>query len=850
VPFSATRDLWLVLKARDEGSRAMRSFSRDIRMVGDNVRMANLQASRSALINTMATQRLSGASQQQLLVTQGRIQATDQEIGQMRVARAAMEEQRVSAQKLGTALQGASSIMTTLGTAAVAVGVFGVMGLNSLVKAAVDYEKQSAMTVTQVDKFATSLKDVEDIGLRVAKAIGVPFQEIQPALYDIFSSMEIGAKDAEAVLTTFARAAVAGQTDISAVSRATIGILNAFQLPLTDLNHLMDVQFQLVKEGIGTYEEWTQRIGLVTPSAARFGQTVEMMAAALAASTRMGISAARSGTAVARAMDAMSNPVAVQNLQDLGVAATDAEGNFRPMIDILKDFRAKLEGLPEEEKIKKILDVFKGAGGTIEARRFLQNMLILPGNLETFQTIFETMSTESGSFEQAYATMADTTAVKTELMKNQWQTVKIAMGQYLQPAFEKIIGFLTRIFQWFNNLTPEQQKFITKIIAWGVVLSIVGGILLLLVGTLTAFAAAVAVAGSSLFIILGILGGVAVGFAALAAAVYLAWQKSTDFRTLVRYVADEVSSFYTDTLLPMAQAIQTAWNDKVLPPLNELWSIIDARVLPALRHMAQVFTSEAMQAAKELANDLKDGLIWAFGLLKKIIEENIIPAIAVLTAYYNEHKDAIDKIIVVVVFLAKWFLIIAAIVTGVLVVVFVGPLVAAFAAVAAVIGMTIATIVQLVEWFQIAKQKVGEFIDWVKGSFNTATLHGIGQALIDGLINGIESKFGSVAAVIRNLGSLAVSALKGILGIGSPSKEFMKLGQYSMEGYALGLKKAAPAITAQVTATTGNLTTAAGSVDNGRGSSGGGQQNFYITTQEISPRRHAAELGYLLSGRS
>ncbi len=848
MPFSATRDLWLVLKAQNMGQQAMRGFSRDVRQVGDSVQMAHLQASRSALINQMAIQRLSGASQADLLVTQRRIQGIDQEIGAMRTARAEMEENRVSAQKLGSALQGAAGMIAMAGTALTAVGVVGIMGLNNLVQSAVAYEKQSAMTATKVDKFATSVKDIEDIGLRVAKSIGVPFQEIQPALFDIFSSMEIGAKDAEAVLETFAKAAVAGQTDISAVSRATIGILNAFHLPLTDMNHLMDVQFQLVKEGIGTYEEWTQRIGLVTPSAARFGQSVEMMAAALAAATRMGLSAARSGTSVARAMDAMSNPVAVENLKELGIAAADADGNFRPMIDILREFREKIKDLPEEDKIKKILEVFKGAGGTTEARRFLQNMLILPGNIEQFQAIFDTMSKESGSFEQAYATMADTTAIKTELMKNQWTALKINAGQTLQPIFEKIIGWLSTIFKWFNSLPAAQQSFIVKVLAVGVALSLVAGILLLVLSGLLAFAAAAAMAGASLFIVLGIITGVGAAFGIFAAAVFLAWQKSSDFRDMVQNVASKLREFYDNTLVPIGRELATTWNEKIVPAFEALARVIEEKVMPKLKELVDHISTEQLKALGELARLIKDGLIWAMENLAGLITNDIIPAIKWLTLYYEAHKEEIWQVIDALTWLAKWLGIIALLILSMLAVA-IGIAIVSFMILIETILLVVNQVLLLIAAFNWVKQKIAEFWDWLNGKLNTVTLHGVGEAMMNGLINGIWSRIDALKNTILSIGANAVIWFKNAIASGSPSKKFMELGEASMDGYILGLKKTLPAVKAQVTSSADEATNAVGLLSNGRGGTGA-NQTINVYTQEINPRRNATELGWLLNGRS
>lgn len=849
MPFSATRDLWLVLKARDEGSRALRSFSRDIRMVGDSVRMANLQAARSALSNQLAQQKLAGASNQTLLATQNQIGAIDQQIGQMKIARAEMEEQRFTAQNLSSTLGGVAGVFTTLGTAAVAAGAFATAGLKSLIDSAVQYEKQAALTTTQVENFRYSLQQIEDVGFRVSKAVGVPFEQLQPALFDIFSSMEVSIEQAEELLTTFSKAAVAGNVDIQSASRATIGILNAFQLPLSDLNHLMDVQFQLVQEGIGSYEEWTQRIGLVTPSAVRAGQSVETMTAALAASTRMGISAARSGTAVARALDAFSNPAAIKGMKELGVEALDADGNFRPLIDVLFDFRKALGDMPEAEKIKTILDVFKGAGGTIEARRFLQNMLITPGNLELFQSILTEMEKSSGSFEEAYAIMADTTATKSQLMQNAWEELKIKAGQALQPTFEKIIGYLQRLFQWFNGLTPEQQKFIVKLIAFAVILTTVGGVLALIIGTITAFAAAVAVAGTGLLVILGIVGLVAAVFVALGVAIYVAWQKSQDFRDMVQDVGQKLVDFYNNKLKPIGEEIAKTWNEKVLPPLKELWALIQEKVLPILKEVASHITDKLLQTFSEWGNKIKDVVIWAMERLGQIIKEDIIPAIQFLTKYYEEHKVAIDNIIDAVIFLLKWLGIIVGFILGVLIVVFVGPVVAAFLAVVGVIMLVVDTVVRLIEGFKDLWKRAQEIADGLHYFFNPATMAAIAGNFIQGFIDGIANKFQEVKNIVQNLGGNTISWFKSVLGIASPSKEFMKLGAASMEGYVLGMQKAMPAAKAQVITSTGNLTTTPGSsVNNGRGG-GWGNQTINVETQEIDPRKHAAELGWLLNGR-
>lgn len=67
----------------------------------------------------------------------------------------------------------------------------------------------------------------------------------------------------------------------------------------------------------------------------------------------------------------------------------------------------------------------------------------------------------------------------------------------------------------------------------------------------------------------------------------------------------------------------------------------------------------------------------------------------------------------------------------------------------------------------------------------------IGAAIVDGLLMPIRDP-GAVAAAFSIFGQNAVNALKEKLGIHSPSRVFEELGNYSAEGFAVGLESGAP----------------------------------------------------------
>lgn len=69
------------------------------------------------------------------------------------------------------------------------------------------------------------------------------------------------------------------------------------------------------------------------------------------------------------------------------------------------------------------------------------------------------------------------------------------------------------------------------------------------------------------------------------------------------------------------------------------------------------------------------------------------------------------------------------------------------------------------------------------------SLNDIGRNLIEGLWNGIKAKFDSVIARVKALASKLPTAVKKVLGIASPSKVFKQIGEYTGEGFAIGIER-------------------------------------------------------------
>lgn len=131
-------------------------------------------------------------------------------------------------------------------------------------------------------------------------------------------------------------------------------------------------------------------------------------------------------------------------------------------------------------------------------------------------------------------------------------------------------------------------------------------------------------------------------------------------------------------------------------------------------------------------------------------------------------------------------------------------LVAAFAAVAAVVGVVVAAIVAVPVAMLgipvIIQHVVSAGLDFLMAGFNRVVefltgidLGEVGRNMMQGLAAGITSAGSAIWTAISAPISNAISGVKSMLGIASPSRVFAEIGGFTGEGFAVGVDDAAPA---------------------------------------------------------
>ena len=85
-------------------------------------------------------------------------------------------------------------------------------------------------------------------------------------------------------------------------------------------------------------------------------------------------------------------------------------------------------------------------------------------------------------------------------------------------------------------------------------------------------------------------------------------------------------------------------------------------------------------------------------------------------------------------------------------------------------------------WFEKSSESVKKWIDGLKETDN------IPKYIISGLVNGLKSGISTVASVMVELGRGILDAIKGVLGIHSPSTEFFEIGVNVILGFVKGIQ--------------------------------------------------------------
>lgn len=338
-------------------------------------------------------------------------------------------------------------------------------------KMAIDYESSFAKVSTLLDKNVVDYDKYKNDILDASSESKVAVGEFSEAVY---GSISAGVDQTKAIkFTTDAmKLAKGGFTDGAKAVDVMTTAINGYNMSSEDATKISDMLITTQNLGKTTVDELASSMGAVIPVANSVNFGIDELSASYAQLTKNGIATAESGTYLKSMLSELgkSGSITDKTLRELtgkGFADLKKEGKSTSEILMLLDEEAKKNG-------KTLKDMF----GSVEAGSAA--LVLAKGNGEEYNEMLAAMQTSAGATQEAFDKMDATPAEKLKGAVNELKNSAIKLGSNMIPVVTTIADKINELVQWFNKLTPEQQKNIVKwgalALAAGPVLKIAGGL--------------------------------------------------------------------------------------------------------------------------------------------------------------------------------------------------------------------------------------------------------------------------------------------------------------------------------------------------------------------------------------
>lgn len=697
--------------------------------------------------------------------------------------------------------------LVSLGAGMAAVGGAGVAMLADMANAAGEYETAARKALTQADGVAVSLEQMKDLGRDVARDVPAAFDQMQEALYSIFSTIDTDLPGARKLLHQFAKAAVAGQTDVQTATVGGLQAINAFSLGVEGVTRVNDVMFQLVRKGVGTFDEFVVSIGKASPSANRAGQQIEDLAGMLAFMTRNGLSANMAATSGARAFDLLANAKVGERMEAMGIQVRDASGEFRPMADIVTDLGTRMQNLTAPERAEALSNLFKGSGNNIQARRFFD--LAIPG-FQQLNDLTGSMRTSAGAMGEAYDIMFESPQAKVQALTNKYEIMRTEIGDKLLPVKIKLMEALNGVLDWWNKLPDGVQNAIIIFGAVTAVLLVLVGIVVIAAGAIMILNGALAVFGTTLAAVFFPVTLIIAAIIAIIAALYLLWKYHEEIWDFIVMVWDAIYKWVTETFDKMVDAV-VDWVETSKKWIVDTWNSIVDWVGTAVDNILTFF-QELPGKVQDFLEQLPRRAAYALGTLVGTITKFFIDAwnssIEAGVSFLNWWRELPGR-------LAVWFSETSAKILSWAVDTFISLRDTAVQKgyeflkwfkdlpgniKDAIWGLAVDLALWAIEtWNNLQKSTAekgaeflrwyaelpGRILDWLKSL--PGKMAEAGGNVLQGFWDGIVNKWNSFWSWMKGLWDSFIRGVKDAMGISSPSRVFLQIGLDLLQGLLNGV---------------------------------------------------------------
>lgn len=188
----------------------------------------------------------------------------------------------------------------------------------------------------------------------------------------------------------------------------------------------------------------------VGSTAQMLGMTNNELGATLGVLANYGTKGSEAGTAVNSMLTRMvGNSTAIGAYNDLGVSLYDQEGKFRGLSTVLSETADALDRLTDEKRnpiMKDLFGIHYMNEGNILLSAMQEKIDETGQATSEYLDVLKKVGDAEGTLEGMYQNQTDTLDAQKKIASQQWNDLKLSLGEALEPAYLEVLKWINQTF--------------------------------------------------------------------------------------------------------------------------------------------------------------------------------------------------------------------------------------------------------------------------------------------------------------------------------------------------------------------------------------------------------------------
>lgn len=246
-------------------------------------------------------------------------------------------------------------------------------------------------------------------------------------------------------------------TDLAESADIAANSLRIFGLEAGRMSHVADVLTATANGSAQTLTDLFEALKMAGPQAAAAGENISEVCASLGIMANMGIKGSLAGTALRKAYVQFADVKVQDVLREVGVEATDANGNLRKTAAVMRDVAEATARMPTAERLSFMKEVFDVRG--------MMSGFSLAGNIEELDGFLAKLRDVSGQADETSRAMDRGIGGSFRLFQSAVEGTMNAVGDALSATLQPMVGRVTDAINAFTKWVEANKVLVTSVAA-------------------------------------------------------------------------------------------------------------------------------------------------------------------------------------------------------------------------------------------------------------------------------------------------------------------------------------------------------------------------------------------------